>query len=185
MDRIGARPQLELNLTMNDQHRSLLLFFAMAITSVLQAWGPTGHRTIGAIAENHLSKKARKAVQRILGDESLAIAGNWMDDVRSDDVYDQTHDWHWVTIPDGSTYEVSAKNPDGHVVEAVERMKMLLRSDTATASTKRTALRFLIHLVGDMHQPLHVGRGDDKGGNDFQLTWFKKGTNLHRVWAVN
>lgn len=146
------------------------------------AWGPTGHRVVGAIAEQHLTRKARKAVHRLLGDTSLAIASTWMDEVRSDPRYDATHDWHWVTIPDGSTYAASEKNPHGDVVEAIDRMKAILRSDTATTEHKRTALRFLVHLIGDLHQPLHVGRGDDKGGNDFQVEWMKKGSNLHRVW---
>ncbi|MFT3885111.1 MAG: S1/P1 nuclease [Flavobacteriales bacterium] len=146
------------------------------------AWGPTGHRTVGEIAEHHLSKKAAKAVQRILGDEGLAIASTWMDDVRSDSTYDGTHDWHWVTIPDGSTYAASVKNPDGDVVEAIGRMQALLRSDTVPLERQRIHLRMLIHLVGDLHQSLHVGRGDDKGGNDFQVQWMKKGSNLHRVW---
>jgi hypothetical protein len=146
------------------------------------AWGPTGHRVVGMIAEQHLSPKARKAVKAILGNETLAMASTWMDDVRSDSAYDHVRDWHWVTIPDGSTYATSEKNPKGDVVEAIDRMRAVLRSDTASLANKRTALRFLIHLIGDLHQPLHVGRGDDKGGNDFQVRWMKQGSNLHRVW---
>lgn len=161
--------------------RSLLLtalFFPLAA----MAWGPTGHRVIGEIADHHLTKKARKAITAILGTESLAIAATWMDEVRSDSLYDNTHDWHWVTIPDSLNYATSAKNPKGDVVETITRMSTLLRSDTVSLESKRVYLRFLIHLVGDLHQPLHVGRGDDKGGNTFQVQWFKKGSNLHRVW---
>jgi hypothetical protein len=154
----------------------------MFVPLAAMAWGPTGHRVIGELAERHLTKKARKAIIQILGSESLAIASTWMDEVKSDDAYDNTHDWHWVTIPDSLTYATSTKNPKGDVVEAITRMTVLLRSDTVSFEHKAIYLRFLIHLVGDLHQPLHVGRGDDKGGNDFQVTWFKKGTNLHRVW---
>ena len=162
--------------------RNTLLLIIQVIPLVLFAWGPTGHRTVGAIAETHLSRKARKGVKRILGNESLAIAATWMDEVRSDSAYDGTHDWHWVTIPDGQTYANSGKNPNGDVVEAIGRMCTLLRSDTVPLERKRIWLRFLVHLVGDLHQPLHVGRGDDKGGNEYQVQWFKKGSNLHRVW---
>lgn len=162
--------------------RMRLLCLAALLPCFALAWGPTGHRVVGAIAEHHLSRKARKAVKRILGAESLAIASTWMDEVRSDSAYDHTHDWHWVTIPDGQTYALSEKNPKGDVVEAIDRMRTLLRSDTVPLERERVALRFLVHLVGDLHQPLHVGRGDDKGGNDFQVQWFKKGSNLHRVW---
>ena len=135
-----------------------------------------------ALWQQHLGKKAKKAVYRILGTESLAIASTWMDDVRSDHAWDHTRDWHWVTIPDGGTYASAERNPKGDVVEAIGRMQALLRSDTVPAERKREHLRMLIHMVGDMHQPLHVGRGDDKGGNDLQVQWMKKGSNLHRVW---
>ncbi len=146
------------------------------------AWGATGHRTVGAIAEQHLSKKARKAVHRILGNESMAIDATWMDDIKSDHRYDFMRDWHWVTIPDGSTYDQAEKNPKGDAVEAIGRMIVALKSDTLTAERQAICLKVLIHLIGDLHQPLHVGRGDDKGGNDFQVRWFKQGSNLHRVW---
>ncbi|MBP9159316.1 MAG: S1/P1 nuclease [Flavobacteriales bacterium] len=155
-------------------------FILLPITSF--AWGPTGHRAVGQIAEDHLSSKAQKAVHRILGDESLAMAATWMDDVRSDRTYDYMRDWHWVTIPDGSTYAAAEKNPNGDAVEAINRMVMALKSDTLSPARQQFCLKVLIHLVGDLHQPLHVGRGDDKGGNSFQVQWFKKGSNLHRVW---
>lgn len=158
------------------------LFVLLCLPLVASAWGPTGHRVIGEIADHHLTKKARRAITGILGTESLAIASTWMDEVRSDSLYEHTHDWHWVTIPDSLTYGTSEKNKKGDVVECIGRMTALLRSDTVPAERKRVYLRFLIHLVGDLHQPLHVGRGDDKGGNTFQVQWFKKGSNLHRVW---
>lgn len=160
---------------------------ALAVLALLQpasalAWGATGHRVVGAIAEEHLSRKARKAVQRILGNESMAMAATWMDEIKSDHTYDYMRDWHWVTIPDGSTYAEAAKNKDGDAVEAIGRMVAALKSDTLSPARRQFCLKVLIHLVGDLHQPLHVGRGDDKGGNDFQVQWFRKGSNLHRVW---
>jgi hypothetical protein len=161
--------------------RYFLLLLVLQPTMVL-AWGATGHRTVGAIAEAHLSHKARKAVVRLLGDTSLAMAATWMDDVRSDRRYRYLSDWHWVTIPDGSTYAAAEKNPKGDAVEAIGRMVAALKSDTTSIPYQRFCLKVLIHLVGDLHQPLHVGRGDDKGGNEVQVRWFKQGSNLHRVW---
>ena len=146
------------------------------------AWGATGHRVVGTIAEDHLSGKARKAVHAILGEESIAIAATWMDEVRSNRAYDHTRDWHWVTIPDGSTYAQAEKNPKGDAIEAIELMVAKLKSDTLSPARQLFCLKVLIHLVGDLHQPLHVGRGDDKGGNTVQVQWFGKGSNLHRVW---
>lgn len=146
------------------------------------AWGATGHRVVGAIAEDHLSRKARRAVQRVLGGGSMAIAATWMDEVRSDHAYDHTRDWHWVTIPDGGNYADTGKNPNGDAIEAIESMVAQLKSDTLSPARQLFCLKVLIHLVGDLHQPLHVGRGDDRGGNSLQVQWFWKGSNLHRVW---
>jgi len=161
---------------------SCLILVALLVPDAVHAWGPTGHRTVGQVAEQHLSRKAKRAVYHILGTQSIAMASTWMDDVRSDHAWDHVRDWHWVTIPDGSTYDSAEKNPKGDVGEAIARMQALLKSDTVPLERQRIHLRMLIHLVGDLHQPLHVGRGDDKGGNDFQVQWMKKGSNLHRVW---
>ncbi len=161
---------------------SLLVIFTAGLFHQAWAWGQTGHRAIGHIAENHLSSKAKKAINELLGSESLAVASTWMDEVRSDDAYNHTHDWHWVTIYNGRTYAEMEKNPNGDVIEAIGRMKSILKSDTATKEQRVIALRFLVHLVGDLHQPLHVGTGKDRGGNDVKVKWFYESSNLHRVW---
>jgi hypothetical protein len=146
------------------------------------AWGQIGHRVVGKIAENHLSPKAMMEIQKILGNESLAIASTWMDDVKSDDAYDHTHVWHYTTVPTGKTYAESDKSKEGEVVQKIEDMKTILKSSTSTSDQKKEALRFLIHLVGDIHQPLHVGNGKDRGGNDYKIKWFYSNSNLHRIW---
>jgi hypothetical protein len=144
--------------------------------------GQTGIELSGLTAEQHLNKKARKAVLRVLEGNSVAEVSNWMDDVKSDENYNHTHDWHWVTIPDNMTYEQTTKNPNGDLVMKIEELTIALKSKSFTAEKEREALRFLIHLVGDLHQPLHVGGGDDTGGNDVKVLWFNQPSNLHRVW---
>jgi len=163
-------------------HRFILFLCVPLLPLSVFAWGATGHRVVGAIAADHLSKKAGKAVQEILGDESMAIAATWMDEDRSNPADRYMSDWHWVTIPDGGSYATAEKNPKGDAIETIGRMEQLLKSDTVAPERRAMYLRILIHLVGDIHQPLHVGKGDDKGGNDFQVRWFKKGSNLHRIW---
>jgi hypothetical protein len=145
-------------------------------------WGQTGHRTVGLVAERRLNEKARRLVRRVLQDNSLAEVSNWMDDVKSDDNFNHTHDWHWVTIPDGMTYEQSTKNPKGDLVMKIEELSAALKAKTLSAEKEREALKFLIHLVGDLHQPLHVGGKDDSGGNAVRVQWFGQPSNLHRVW---
>jgi hypothetical protein len=146
------------------------------------AWGPTGHRVTGWIAEKHLTKKAKKELQRILGDQSLAMASTWMDEIRSDSTYDYMSDWHWVTIPHGQTYQASEKNPNGDIIQTIERIIAELKSKKLSAKEEANNLKILIHLVGDIHQPLHVGLGNDRGGNDIKVMWFRSESNLHRVW---
>lgn len=146
------------------------------------SWGIIGHRTVGLIAEQHLTKKAKKNIEKILGHESLAVASNWMDDIKSDDAYDHTHDWHWVTIPEGQHYEESEKNPNGDLIGTTERLIAELKQGNLPKNEEAEKLKMLVHLIGDIHQPLHVGKGDDKGGNDVKVKWFWENSNLHRVW---
>ena len=79
-------------------------------------WGQTGHRTVGLIAENHLSKKAMRNIQKVLGNESIAMASNWMDEVRSDNSYNYMNPWHYCTIPDGKTYEEAGTPEEGDII---------------------------------------------------------------------
>jgi S1/P1 Nuclease len=148
-------------------------------------WGATGHRAIGLIAENHLSGKAKKKLKKLLGTESLAIVSTWMDEIRSDSTYDYTHDWHWVTIETGKTYEDSPKNPDGDVIMTLERLIAELKTHKLDKKKEMEYIKMIVHLIGDIHQPLHVGCCNDKGGNDVKVKWFRSETNLHSVWDSN
>ena len=146
------------------------------------AWGPIGHRVVARVAERHLSAAAARGVAAILGAESLVEAATWPDEIRSDPAWDRAKPWHFISIDDNETYETTAKSPDGDVVEAIGRFTRVLQDPAAEAGKKAEALRFLVHFVGDVHQPLHVGRRADRGGNSIQVTWFDESTNLHEVW---
>ncbi len=159
---------------------TLLLVVGFVFQS--HGWGATGHRVTGLVAYNHLNKKAKKRLQEVLGQESLAIASTWMDDIRSDSTYDYASDFHWVTIETGQTYEQSKKNKNGDIVMTLERVVAELKSGKLDRVSEIRELKFLIHLMGDLHQPLHVGCCDDAGGNKVQVKWFGGNSNLHRVW---
>lgn len=156
----------------------------LMLVLVFQAfgWGPTGHRVTGMVAEKYLSRKARAALQKILDGQSLAMASTWMDEIRSDSTYDYMTDWHWVTIPEGQTYEEAAKNPNGDIIQTIQRIIGKLQTGTLTGKQEAEFVKILIHLTGDLHQPLHVGAHDDRGGNDIHVMWFGTSSNLHRVW---
>lgn len=162
--------------------KKLLLIIAISSLSLsAMGWGATGHRVTGYIADKHLSKKARLAMERILGQQSLAMASTWMDDVKSDSLYDIYEDWHWVTIEDNETYDQTKKNPKGDLIYALERIITELKSKKLSPKEEAERVKMLIHLIGDLHQPFHVGRAD-RGGNDVKVTWFGGNSNLHRVW---
>jgi hypothetical protein len=149
------------------------------------AWGKTGHRVVGQIADAHLSGKARSAVKRILGTETMAEAANWPDFMKSDPspFWQKTASaWHYVTVPTVKTYDKVGAPPEGDAITALGRFSATLRDRKASLEDKRMALRFIIHIVGDLSQPLHNGNGTDQGGNDLKVAWFGKPTNLHSVW---
>jgi hypothetical protein len=162
--------------------RNLFVILLVAMSAEAFGWGATGHRATGLVANEYLTAKARKRIALILDQESLAMASTWMDEIRSDSTYDYAITWHYTTIPDGKKYEDVASNPDGKVVAMIEKFIADLKSKKLTRKQEQETLKMLIHLVGDIHQPLHVGKPGDRGGNDVKVKWFRNESNLHRVW---
>lgn len=149
---------------------------------LVMGWGIIGHRSVGHIATEHLNRKAAKKIDKILDGASLAEVSTWMDEIKSDPAYDHTHDWHWVTIPDGLSYEEAAKNPNGDIIATIERLTDALKKGGLEGQQEAEHVKMLVHLIGDIHQPLHVGTGDDQGGNAVRVSYFRETSNLHRVW---
>jgi len=146
------------------------------------SWGAIGHRVVGEIAFRHLSENARKNIQKILGNESLAMTGTYMDFIRSNDKYDHMSPWHYCTIPDGKTYDEAGTPKEGDVIVTIDRLLNELESKRFTDEDEAFAIKMLVHLIGDIHQPLHVGNGEDRGGNSIKVNFFWESSNLHRVW---
>ena len=158
------------------------VFLLLTINLGSLAWGPTGHRVTGWIADKYLSKKARTALEKILKGQSLAMASTWMDEIRSDSIYDHMEDWHWVTIPTGTSYQQTVKNPKGDIIQTLQRVIGELKNKKLKEAEQVQRLKILIHLTGDIHQPLHVGTRNDQGGNNIRVKWFQTKSNLHRIW---
>ncbi len=155
------------------------------------AWGQKGHDVVACIAEQHLTEKAKENIDKILGGKSLIYYSSWMDNVQNSPYwnggYDRTKTWHYFNVDEGYTPQKMPRNPKGDVLSA---MNMLIDSlgnhqNELSDSVKFDYLRMLIHLVGDMHCPMHVGRLSDRGGNEFSLKWFNQKTNLHSIWDYN
>ena len=166
--------------------RALLVFVTILIlTPHAFAWGSIGHRVTGEIATNYLSDKATQKIRELLGNESLAEATTWADYMRSSpDPFWRYHasPWHYVTVPEDQTYQSADKPDEGDAVTALTQFTNTLKDRNASMSDKKLALRFAIHIIGDLHQPFHAGNGKDRGGNDVRVKWFSKSTNMHALW---
>jgi hypothetical protein len=146
------------------------------------AWGAEGHQVIAKLADSQLTPKARAEINRLLAQEpdaTLASVSTWADEHRNP----ATAPWHYVNFPRGDcSYAADRDCPDGKcVVGAITKQVEILGSNT-TDDKNLLALKYVIHFVGDVHQPLHAGYGDDRGGNSYQLQAFMRGSNLHAVW---
>ena len=159
-----------------------LSLILVLLPTAVQAWGGQGHQVVANLAQVQLSAKAKRAVERLLALEpgqTLASISTWADEHRSP----ATAAWHYVNFPKNScSYSAERDCPDGQcVVAAIDRQRDILAS-TATDEVRLRALKYLVHLVADVHQPLHAGYGEDRGGNSYQLQAFMRGTNLHAFW---
>ena len=161
----------------------LLIFLSLTIYSPsVFSWGKTGHRIVGEIAQRNLNKQALKGIKDLAGNDDLSRLSTWPDEIRSDPKMNYTSPWHYVSIPDGKTYFDQKRNKDGDVIEALYRFEDTLRDKKISKEAKLDALKFLVHMLGDLHQPLHVGLAEDRGGNTIRVKWFKTESNLHSVW---
>lgn len=150
-------------------------------------WGLFAHKSIALIAEKQLTSQARQNVSAILGTETLAEASTWADNIRSSPNWKHTKYYHYKNIGDVDFFQSledisETERKKGDVLRAVLRAEDTLRDSNTSAENKKTALRFLIHFIGDLHQPLHLGYKHDGGGNDVSLKWYGKNTNLHSLW---
>lgn len=158
------------------------LFYSLNAFGNLPVWSKTGHRIVGEIASNYLNRKARRTIEDLLEGRSIAYVSNFADEIKSDPRYDKYYPWHYVNYPLDKDYSEITPDPSGDVVAGIATCIRILEDDQRSRADRIFFLKMLIHLVGDIHQPLHAGRKEDKGGNTIQVRWFGRGSNLHRVW---
>lgn len=167
------------------QRLGALLVAAAIVLAPLPAlaWGRTGHRVTGAIAERHLGAAARAGVRAILGRETLAEASTWADFMRAspDPFWHTAGAFHSVLAPDGH-YRAADAPPEGDAVTALGQFSRTVRDRRAPLADRQRALRFIVHIIGDLHQPLHACNASDHCGGDVKVSFFDAPTNLHMVW---
>ncbi len=157
-----------------------LSILAFMISNHALSWGKEGHQIVARVAKSHLSQPVIDSVQKYLDTLSFDEASYWLDDLRGKKEYDYLKPWHYVNIEKDKTY-VKSETPD--VISQLEfSIEQLSHKNTLTASEISFYLKVVFHLVGDIHQPLHCGFADDKGGNQIEVSFLGKKNNLHRIW---
>ena len=157
-------------------------------TLTTYAWGPMGHDVVAAIAEQNLTRKAKKNIEKLLDGHSIVFYSSWMDNIQNSPSwkggYDKTKTWHYANVDKGLTYQTMQKNENGDVVSALtELTKQLTENyDNLTDSIRVDYVKMIVHMVGDLHCPMHAGRLSDRGGNGTKVKWFGQKTNLHSVF---
>ncbi len=150
----------------------------------LHAWGALGHRIIAEVAYNQLTKKARKQLDALLGKRGVIYYAPWADEIKSDTIYSKSHVHHYQNLKAGLKAEdieylwLNNKTEGEYAFYAIDSLVNVLKTDKNNVD----ALKFTIHILADLFQPMHLGHPDDKGGNRVQMRWFGHGTNLHSVW---
>ncbi len=169
------------------RQRLLLPFLFLLLSPLsLWAWGVDGHRAIGKIAEHHLSRQARERVQQLLGTENLALVSTWPDEIRNYPEGKETAPWHYVNTASGLNHEqyigALATQTGPNAYTALQAQLAVLADMSRPQAQRLEALKYVVHIVGDIHQPLHAGHAEDKGGNDVKIKYRGRDTNLHSLW---
>lgn len=170
-------------------------------------WGANGHRIVAQVCENHLSDAAKEKIEDILGNEYLAEITNWPDYIKSERQWKFADPWHYTTVHIDQTIDevkdyYHRDTTINDAFEAITLMQDVLEGDQEATSffdriidknrarrlnnsTQATALAFLVHTIGDIHQPMHVGKNRDLGGNKITVLYFSEKTNVHSVWDTD
>lgn len=165
------------------------LLAAFLVSSPALAWGKLGHRLVAQVAERDLTPSARAEVARLLAgepDPTLPGVASWADELRErdPDLGRRSATWHYVNIGESNCRYVARRDcPGGNcVIEALRAQTAILADTTRPRAERAQALKFVVHFVGDVHQPMHAGYGHDRGGNRHQIRYRGRGTNLHAFW---
>lgn len=149
------------------------------------SWGQKGHDTTAAIAQRHLTPATAQALDSLLDGKSILYYANWLDNASHTPEYAYTKTWHYKNIDEGVKYEKAPTSKTGDVVTALNEQIALLSDPSKSKEEKALALKIVTHLMGDIHQPMHVGRASDRGGNSHYIKYFKSPSNLHKIWDSN
>lgn len=160
------------------------LFAGIGLLTGLTAfpWGQKGHDTVAYIAECNLTPEAKAAAEKLLDGKSIVYYANWLDNASHTPEYAYSKTWHYKNIDAGETFESARKNDKGDIVTALTEQMEILGDKSKSKEERALALKMVVHFLGDIHQPMHLGHASDLGGNRWEVRYFKSPKNLHSVW---
>ena len=167
---------------MKSKYRNLTAGLLIMTSLSALGWGQKGHDTVAYIAECHLSPEAKAAAEELLDGKSIVYYSNWLDNASHTPEYAYSKTWHYKNIDADETYWNARKNEKGDVVTALDEQILILADTTKSKEERSLALKIVVHLIGDIHQPMHMGHASDLGGNKWVVKYFKNPKNLHSVW---
>ena len=159
-----------------------LITALLLVMPVAQAFNAPAHRVVGYIAEDAICAATAEAIARLDPDRNLAESGTWADEIRANDYWDALRPWHYMNVPNGVAIAEAKRSRRGDVLLGVEKFAAELADPDLEKLDRQIAYRLLVHFVADIHQPLHVGRRDDRGGNQITVRVDRFRTNLHAYW---
>lgn len=157
----------------------------LTVASPAFGWGQKGHDTTAAIAERHLTPAAKAAIDSLLEGKSIVYWANWLDNASHTPQYAYTKTWHYKNIDDGIAFEDAPLLESGDIVRTLPQQIAVAMDPAASVKDKQLALKIIVHLLGDIHQPMHMGHASDRGGNNWQVKYFGRDAKLHSVWDSN
>ena len=143
-------------------------------------WSKLGHYTVAHIAEKQLTDKTKSKIDDLIGNTKLAYISNWADSIKSNPKWDLAKPWHYMNFK--GTYSNQKFKKPNDIIQAIQQCLKILKDKEESKKNKIESLKFLVHFLGDLHQPLHISDRDDRGGTQVYVSWFNKRTNFHYLW---
>lgn len=162
--------------------RIIIAGWLLTVALAALAWGQKGHDVTCYIAEKHLTKTTKAKVDSLFEGKSMVYWANWLDNASHTPEYAYSKTWHYKNVNADETFETAYMNPNGDVLTAIRAQSEILSDPSKPAADKQLALKILIHIVGDLHQPMHMGHASDLGGNRVKVEYFGRTANLHSIW---
>lgn len=162
--------------------KNLLFILTLLISANCFGWGQKGHDTVAYIALQHLTPVTLSSLDSLLDNKSIVYWANWLDNASHTPEYAYTKTWHYKNIDADMTFENAPKIEEGNIVDAIYEQVEVLNDNKLEKKDKALAVKMLVHFLGDIHQPMHMGHASDRGGNNHIVKFFNKPSNLHTVW---